>query len=59
MKGLEITQECGGIGTEQAENLVSRMLDQFPEAQKVLIIPPDGEEIFYVGAPAAGLWKMS
>ncbi len=41
MKELYLTEEERGISTGQLEEMLDQLLAQYPEARKVLIIPPD------------------
>ena len=41
MKELYLTEEEKGISGEQLEKMLDDLLVQYPDAKKVLIIPPD------------------
>ena len=58
MKELYLTEEEKGISGEQLEKMIDDLLVQYPNAQKVLIIPPDYTRCYsYAGEITQLLYK--
>ena len=59
MKELYLTEEEKGISGEQLEKMLDDLLVQYPDAKKVLIIPPDYTRCYsYAGEITQLLYKM-
>lgn len=58
MKELYLTEEERGISTGQLEEMLNQLLAQYPEARKVLIIPPDYTRCYsYAGVITQMLYR--
>lgn len=58
MKELYLTEEEKGISGEQLEKMLNDLLVQYPDAKKVLIIPPDYTRCYsYAGEITQLLYK--
>ncbi len=58
MKELYLTEEERGISTGQLEEMLNQLLAQYPEARKVLIIPPDYTRCYsYTGVITQMLYR--
>ena len=58
MKELYLTEEKNGISASQLDDMIDRMLAQFPDIKKVLIIPPDYTRCYsYAGIITQVIYK--
>ena len=58
MKELYLTEEERGISTGQLEEMLNQLLAEYPEARKVLIIPPDYTRCYsYTGVITQMLYR--
>ena len=58
MNELYLTEEKNGISASQLDDMIDRMLAQFPDIKKVLIIPPDYTRCYsYAGIITQVIYK--